>query len=74
MQKYFSEEGTWLFIYLKTISFHYLKKKAQHEEWPEEGKEKEYIPPKEIAEIIAEKERSINDEFFRDYVKYQSAS
>ena len=45
-----------------------------HEEWPEEEKEKECIPPKETSEIIAEKEKSINNELFRDYVKYQDPS
>ena len=46
----------------------------QHEEWTEEKKGEEYIPPKERPEIIAEEEKSINNELFKDYFKYQSPS
>ena len=31
-------------------------------------------PPKERLEIIAEEETGINNDFFRDYFKYQSPS
>ena len=44
----------------------------QHEEWTEEEKGEEYIPPKEVSEIIAEEEKGINNDLFRYYFKYQN--
>ena len=38
--------------------------------WAEEEKGEKYIPPKERTEIIAEKEKGIRKELFRDYFKY----
>ena len=38
----------------------------------EDDEGEECIPLKEISEIIAEKEKAINNELFKEYFKYQS--
>ena len=45
----------------------------QYEEWSKEERREECISPKERLKVIAEKEKSINNELFREYFKYQSS-
>ena len=44
----------------------------QHEEWTDEEKGEEFIPQEERLKNIVEKEKSINNELFREYFKYQN--
>ena len=54
------------------VSFHYLKKSHTNmKNGNNKKKEEEYIPPKK-SKIIAEKEKNINGELFKEYFKYQN--
>ena len=50
------------------------KEMSQHEECAKEEKREQCITPKEILEIISEEEKSINNDLFRYYFKYQNQS
>ena len=63
---------TWVFMHLKKISFLCLKKKYLNMKNGQKKKRKEYILLKGRPEIIAEIGKSINNELFKDYFKYQS--
>ena len=61
-------------MHLEKVSSHFLRKKCLRKNGQKKKKEKNRSPPKNRSKIIAEKEKSINSELFREYFKYQNPS